>query len=51
MKVRLSQRMAATASGRLLVLVTVAVFIGFLGSTWLSQRRDDPRARRAIERG
>ncbi len=39
MKVRLFQRMAATASGRLLVLVTVAVFIGFLGSTWLSQRR------------
>ncbi len=31
--------MAATTSGRLLVAVSAAVAIGFLASTWLSQRR------------
>jgi signal transduction histidine kinase len=34
-----SQRMAAMTSGRILVLVSAAVVVAFLGSTWLSQRR------------
>src|SRR3954471_16794187 len=34
-----SRWMAAMTSGRVLVIVSAAVVVGFLGSTWLSQRR------------